>query len=307
MADISVKIGDLKFNTPVLTGAGPNVRDHRIINKVMKTRVGGVVSKTFSMRAAEYPKPAMFNTVCGGMINCETWLEKSTEECITDYEKVDRGNAPFIVSIGYSIDDMRKLGPMIQERLKPDAIEFSTHYQDQSVEDLVSIAAALRESVSIPIWMKLSPDQPFLESIVSKAEKFVDGFVAVNSLGPALDFNIDKGKPGLGSDEGYGWLSGPPLLPVALQTVHRISTVTDKPIIGVGGISCGEDAIKFLMVGASAVQVCTKAILKGPKTYENIANEMEQWLDEKGYESVEQVKNLYRHAVMDRKGLTRNK
>lgn len=302
MADIRTRVGTIEFPTPVLTGAGPNVRDHQIINKVLGTRIGGIVTKTFSTSPANYPKPAVTKTTCNGLLNCETWSEKGPEDCLSDYEKIQRDSVPVVVSIGYSIEDMQTLGPLVEQRLTPDAIEFSTHYQDQAVEDLVSIASALRQSVNTAVWMKISPGQANLESILEATHDIVDAYVAVNSLGPALDFNIEKGRPSLGSPQGYGWLSGPPLLPLALQTVHRIAAATDKPIVGVGGISTGEDAIKFLMAGASAVQVCSAAILGGTTTYARIADEIEHWLDEHNYASISDIQGMYKRAVMATEG-----
>ncbi|MDC7125871.1 MAG: hypothetical protein PQJ46_09895, partial [Spirochaetales bacterium] len=121
----------------------------------------------------------------------------------------------------------------------------------------------------------------------------VDGFVAVNSLGPALDFDPVKCKPSLGSEWGQGWMSGSPLMPIALGVVYRVSQLVTKPIIGVGGISSGIDAVKFLMAGAIAVQVCTAAISGGPNTYGKIAQEISDWLDENNYNNISEIQGKY--------------
>ncbi len=300
MANITATVGDLRFPTPILTAAGPNVRDHKIVNSILQTRIGGIVTKTFSVEAAQYPKPAIAKTVGDGLLNCETWSEKSADDFLADLHKVERNATPFIVSVGYSVEDMKQLGPVIERDIKPDAIEFSTHYQDQAIDGLVAITRALRESVSIPIWMKISPHQPRLDAIIEATKDLVDAYVAVNSLGPALDFNVERGKPALGSPQGYGWLSGPPLLPIALHTVHRIRLITETPIVGVGGVSSGEDAIKFIMAGARAVQVCSAAISGGPETYARIADELDDWLDRHNIASLDEVRDRYLHAVENR-------
>jgi dihydroorotate dehydrogenase len=95
-------------------------------------------------------------------------------------------------------------------------------------------------------------------------------------------------------------MSGPPVLPLALSTVYRIAAVQPKPVIGVGGVSCGEDAIKFFMAGASLVQVCTAALRKGPGIYGKIAEEINSWLDLHGYSSLEDIRGLYRRNVGSR-------
>jgi heterodisulfide reductase subunit A-like polyferredoxin len=82
------------------------------------------------------------------------------------------------------------------------------------------------------------------------------------------------------------------LKPIALRAVYDAARTVDIPIIGVGGISRGTDAIEFMMAGASAVQVCTAAITKGPEVFGKIAREMDAWLDLHGYASARDVIGL---------------
>jgi ferredoxin len=96
----------------------------------------------------------------------------------------------------------------------------------------------------------------------------------------------------MGSKQGYGWLSGPALKPLALRCVFDVVQSVDLPVIGVGGISKGIDAIEFFMVGAQAVGVCTAAILRGPSIYGKIVREIDAWLDEHGYNSIEEIRGL---------------
>jgi ferredoxin len=96
----------------------------------------------------------------------------------------------------------------------------------------------------------------------------------------------------LGSEEGEGWLSGAAIRPIAMRCIAEIAKVTNLPVIAVGGVSTGEDAIEFMMAGASAVQVCTAAILEGQTVYGRIVGEMDRWLDNHGYDSVEDIQGL---------------
>ena len=101
----------------------------------------------------------------------------------------------------------------------------------------------------------------------------------INSFGPCLGIDIETGLPYMGSKEGYGWLSGPAIRPLALRCVYDAARAVHVPIFGVGGIAAGRDAAEMLMAGASAVQVCTAAILQGPKVYGKIAGELNKFLD----------------------------
>ncbi len=284
-----------------MPAAGPNVKNSGLMIAAAEKGAGAVVSKTFSVKPAEDPRPTMKKTVSGGLLNCETWLEDSYENFLYELKKVRQETSePLIVSIGYSADDVAFLGSLLEKEIQPDAIEFSTHYTGSSIDPLLKVADSLKSSVKVPVLMKLSPGFPAIEELVREADSIVDGFVAVNSIGPALDFDPVKCRPSLGSEWGQGWLSGPPLMPIALGLVYRLSEIAAKPIIGVGGISSGIDAVKFLMAGASLVQVCTAAIHGGPATYGQIASGLSEWLDSNGYASIAEIRNMYKENIKKR-------
>ncbi len=301
MADLASTVCGIEFPNPVMPAAGPNVKTAELMIKAAELGAGAVVSKTFSAVPASDPRPTMKKTVCGGLLNCETWLEDTYQNFIPELKKVksaacaeDDGNrVPLIISIGYSAQDVEFLGKLIEKEIRPDAIEFSTHYTGNDIKPLIGVAESLKKASDIPVWMKVSPGFPDLEALVQAAEPFVDAFVAVNSYGPALDFNPSLCRKSLGSEWGQGWMSGPPLLPIALGIVYRISKIVGKPVIGVGGISSGIDAVKFIMAGASLVQVCTAAIREGPSVYGSISLEISQWLESNGYNSLLEIKGKY--------------
>ncbi|MCD6501407.1 4Fe-4S binding protein [bacterium] len=297
MADIEVKICGIEFKNPVMPAAGPNVRSSELIMKAVEGGAGGIVTKTISVKPAKDPRPTIQNAVCRGLMNCETWSETAAEEFIADCRGLKDAGVPLIASIGYRPEEVELLGPLVERELSPDAIEFSTHYVGRSTEPIVEIASRLKAAVSVPIFMKVSPNFPDIEGLAKAVSPHVDGFVAINSFGPVLDFDPETARPYLGSDSGQGWLSGPPILPLALRVVHQITGVSDKPVIGVGGISRGIDAIKFFMAGASAVQVCSAAIRDGHGVYGKIAREIAEWLDAHGYSSIEEIKGLYEKTL----------
>ena len=171
----------------------------------------------------------------------------------------------------------------------------------RSVDPLIEIARALRAAVSVPIWMKISPNFPDIEALAVGVSPVVDCFVAINSYGPVLDFDVETGAPLLGSPNGQGWLSGPPILPIALRVVYQIASVQPKPVIGVGGIEKGLDAIKFFMAGASAVQVCSAAIRNGHGAYGKVAQEMDDWLEKHGHSSVTEIQGRYSTQLRERR------
>ncbi|MFW5729751.1 MAG: 4Fe-4S binding protein, partial [Spirochaetota bacterium] len=254
---------------------------------------GGLVAKTVSTRPARDPRPSIRRATGQGLLNCETWSEIPVEEYLDDLREAKKSGVPVIASIGYTPEEVSTLGRLIEREVHPDGFEFSTHYSGASIDPLVQVARSLREAVEAPVWMKVSPGCADIEGLARKASEYVDGFVAVNSYGPVLDFDPETAEPLLGSPGGIAWLSGAPIRTIALRTVHQMAQVTERPIIGVGGVEGGVDAVKLIMAGASLVQVCSAAIQKGHGVYGRIAGEITEWLDEHGYSSVEEIRGRF--------------
>lgn len=297
MATLDQKINGVAFSNPVLTAAGPNVGTLERMIAAIEGGAGGIVTKTVSVKPAKDPRPTISRTPLHGLYNCETWSERTYEDFLPEYREIKDRKVPLIVSIGYSPEDMAFLGRVLMEDINPDIIEFSTHYTGKSLDPLLEVARALKKEVTCPVWMKISPQTPEVETLAREASPYVDGFVAINSLGPVLDFDIERVSPLLGSSYGQGWMSGPAILPIALRMVYQISRAQSKPVIGVGGIRQGSDAIKFLMAGASLVQICTAALTEGPSIYGKVAREIREWMDSHNFENLQQLRGLYMKRV----------
>jgi len=141
------------------------------------------------------------------------------------------------------------------------------------------------------IFPNQSPFTPNIPELVKELEKVgVDGIVATNTIGPALHIDIETGLPIVGGPNGYGWMSGPALKPLALAVVAEAAKNTKLPIIGVGGISKGTDVIEYFMAGASAVQICTAALVEGFGVFRRIEKEIKDWLKRHGYDSILDIK-----------------
>ncbi len=292
---LSVEVLNLKFRNPVIPAAGPNVGSGKMVQRTAQGGAGGLLTKTISSVPAPVPHPNMVRFGKDNLLNTELWSELSPEawfehEYDISLNAAHEFNLPLIGSIGYTAQDLASLGPRLEQK-GLNVIEFSIHYLDEN--RIVETAQALRNAVSIPIVAKLSPHSGDLGEIAKILDPYVDGFTCINSFGPTLMIDIEHGNSPLGSQYGYGWLSGPAIKPLAVRSVFEVARVTNKPVIGVGGITCGEDVIEFFMAGASLVEVCTSAILKGADVYGKIAAETAQWLDVHGYHDIEEIKGLY--------------
>ncbi|HCS39275.1 MAG TPA: diguanylate cyclase [Anaerolineaceae bacterium] len=297
MENVNLNVLVLKhnFRNPVIPAAGPNVGSGKMVQRAAQGGAGGLLTKTISSLAAQVPHPNMARFGKDNLLNTELWSELSPEDWFTHEYDISLDIAheyqiPLIASVGYTAQDLATLGPRLEQK-GIDIIEFSIHYLDE--KRVVETAQALRNAVSIPIVAKLSQHSGDLGEIATLLNPYVDGFTCINSFGPTLMIDIETGTSPLGSQNGYGWLSGPSIKPLAIRSVFEVARVTDKPVIGVGGVICGEDVIEFFMAGASLVEVCTAAILKGPDVYGKIAAETAQWLESHGYHDIEEIKGLY--------------
>ena len=139
----------------------------------------------------------------------------------------------------------------------------------------------------VPLWVKLSPNTPDLVAIAGAAiEAGADALVLVNTVvGLAID--IENRSAALGN--GGGGVSGPGILPIALRAVYECRVAYPQiPIVGVGGISSGEDAVAMMMAGANAVEVGT-ATFANPRAPWVIQNQLEKWLKKHGVSSVSEI------------------
>jgi dihydroorotate dehydrogenase subfamily 1 len=160
------------------------------------------------------------------------------------------------------------------------------------ISPIINALRAAKAAADVPVFMKLSPHPNIQEIAIALEHAGADGLVMINSFGPCLSIDLETGLPLMGSKDGFGWLSGAAIKPLALRCVYEAARVVKIPIFGVGGVSNGRDAAEMFMAGASAVQVCTEAILRGPGVYAKIAKELEAFLDGHGYKSVAEIKGL---------------
>ncbi len=292
MADLRVEVCGIQFKNPVLPAAGPPTWNGEAMVACAEGGAGGIVAKTISTTAADVPEPCMAQVGKASMLNTELWSELPPEQFIEkEYARAREAELPLIISMGYSAEQISELAP----KVKPfaDAVELSTHYIGEDPAPMIAAIKAAKETLDVPVIVKLSPLGREMKAAAQAAQDAgADAIAAINSLGPCLGIDLETGLPLLGSKEGYGWLSGQSVKPLALRCVFDIARTVDLPIFGVGGIFRGTDALEMFMVGASAVQICTAAILRGPGIFGKIVREMDQWLDDHGYASVNDVKGL---------------
>jgi len=298
MAKLNVTICGIEFVNPVMPAAGPPVKDGAMCVAAAQGGAGGIVTKTISVKPADVPRPCMAE-VKGGFLNTELWSELPKEQWLeSEYKLAQQTGLPILIGLGYTAEQISELAPLVAPYAT--ALELSTHYVGNDISPIINALKAAKQAVDIPVFMKMSPHPNIQEIAKAVEEAGADGLVMINSFGPCFGIDLETGLPLMGSQEGYGWLSGAAIKPLALRCIYDAARVVNIPIIGVGGVTCGRDVAEMFMAGASAVQVCTEAILKGPSVYGKIVKELNEFLDSHGYRSVEEIKGLTLRKMAER-------
>ena len=160
------------------------------------------------------------------------------------------------------------------------------------------VTHAVRRQTDLPLIVKLSPNVTDIVSMAAAvADAGADAVTLINTF-PAMRIDVATRRPALGW--GSGGMSGPALKPIALRMVYQVARALDIPIIGCGGIRCGEDAAEFLMAGASAVQVGTATFLN-PSAPLEVIEGLEEFMRREHLEDVGEIVGV---ALPDRLGTT---
>jgi len=171
-----------------------------------------------------------------------------------------------------------------------DMLELVNGYTEAG--DLTELLRAIKRTVRIPVIAKVNGNWKDTDEIAAACEMAgADAITAIDSIGPTYRVDIATGQPLIGGS-GYGYLTGAPILPIALRYVHDIAAKTRKDLIGLGGVTTPEAAMEMLMAGATACGVCTAAIVKGPGVFRELTEGLSRLMDQYGYPDIPSVSRV---------------
>jgi dihydroorotate dehydrogenase (NAD+) catalytic subunit len=270
MTDLSVEIGSLKLKNPVMTASGTFGFGSEMAEIFDLSKLGAVVVKSTSLEARRGNNTPRIAETAGGILNAIGLQNGGVADYIENKVPLLRKyDTPIIVNlVGYSVDDYVSLAEMSSDAGAADALEINIscpnvkHGCDFAVEPSLTfdLIKSVRSVTTLPIITKLSPN---VTSVVPIAKAAVDGgsdaLSMINTvLGTAIDARTRKFKLA----NITGGLSGPAIKPIALRIVWQThQALPNVPIIGMGGIINAEDAIEFILAGATAVAVGTATFM----------------------------------------------
>lgn len=297
MADLNVKINNLNFKNPVMTASGTFGYGLEFADLVPLDELGGIIVKGTTLLPREgndYPRMA---ETASGMLNCVGLQNKGVDYfCSKIYPQIKDIDTNMIVNVsGNSAESYAACAQRIDELDRIPAIELNISCPNVkeggmafgvTCEGAASIVKAVRAAYHKTLIVKLSPNVTDIAAIARACEaEGADAVSLINTLmGMAVD--IEKRQPLLSIRT--GGLSGPAVKPVALRMVYDVAHAVKIPVVGLGGISSAEDAIEFLMCGATAIEIGT-ANFVDPTVTKKVKDGLNTWLDAHGCTSVRDI------------------
>ena len=297
MACLETRIGNLCLKNPVMTASGTFGYGIEYQDFIRLEDLGGIIGKGTTLRPREgndYPRMA---ETPSGMLNCVGLQNKGVDYfCSEIYPKIRDIGTHMIVNVsGSSPEDYAECAARIDALERIPAIELNIscpNVRDGGMafgvtcEGASSVVRAVRKAYHKTLIVKLSPNVTDIVSIARAVEdEGADAVSLINTLmGTAIDIERRRRMLSIGT----GGLSGPCVKPVALRMVWQVAHAVGIPVVGLGGISSAEDAIEFLMAGASAVEIGTANFLD-PAVSVKVVRGIDAWLDAHGCASVRDI------------------
>ena len=293
--DLRVDLGPLSLANPVMTASGTFGYGAEFSNLVPLQRLGAVVVKGISREPrAGNPPPRIVETPCG-MLNAIGLENVGLEQFICQKMPFLRscGCRVIVNILGDTIEEYATLARELTQVDGIDGIEVNISCPNVkkggvafgTVPDMAAaVTQAVKAATTLPVIVKLSPNVTDIVAMAIAVEHSgADAISLINTLiGMAID--VQTRRPRLANI--IGGLSGPAIKPIALRMVWQVANAVSIPVIGIGGIGTAEDAIEFLLAGATAVQVGT-ANFYNPNAAEQIIIGIEQYLHRWGEDSVQ--------------------
>jgi dihydropyrimidine dehydrogenase (NAD+) subunit PreA len=314
MTSLSVTQSNVKFINPFILASGPPTRNGEMIAKAFDAGWAGAVTKTICLNyeSMNNVSPRLWGFSNGynniGLKNIELISDKSPQDWVQEiyYLKNNYPDRIIIASISataYDLKDWQYLAVIMQDA-GADILELNLSCPHGLPEkgmgnaccDVPKISAqvtkAVREVSKIPVWVKLSPNVTDIKYLADIClESGADSITAINTVKCFAGVDINTGKPKLdvNGKSAYGGLSGSLIKPIALKAVSEIALLFGCEISAVGGINCWEDAVEFMLLGATTIQLCTKVMFEGIDSLNSLKQGLKNYLETHNYNCLKEI------------------
>ena len=304
MATLNVNLCGVHLPSPLILASGILGTEAELMARVARVGAGAVTAKSCSLQPrAGHPNPTVLAWE-HGLINAvglaNPGVEAEVEELVRTKVLLKPLGAALIASVfADTVENFARVAARVADAA-PDLLEvniscpnvhdeFGTPFAADAGA-AAEVTAAVHEVVMgrLPVLVKLSPNVTNIAAIARAVEAAgADGISAINTL-TGMVIDVQARRPILANRS--GGLSGPAIRPLAVRCVYEIYQAVQVPIVGIGGVSCGRDAIEMILAGATAVGIGSAVYEEGPQVFGRIAGEMTALMEELGYERVEEMR-----------------
>jgi dihydroorotate dehydrogenase (NAD+) catalytic subunit len=291
-------IGSIKLERPTILASGILGISLDVFNRIYHAGAGAVVTKSLSKEPWEgYANPTIFSVKGDGWLNAVGLSNPGA----TNFAKMIESNkdVPIIVSLVGSIEDDFEFMIKQFENTKVLAFELNLscpHVAKVGLEvgddpELVKkIVKTVKSSTDVPVIAKVGLGTTnYLDTVDAACKSGIDAITAINTL-RAMAIDVETKRPILSNK--IGGLSGTPIKPIAVRCVYEISSQHKIPIIGCGGISSWDDAIEFILAGASAIQIGSAVGDNWIQVFDEINKGILQYMEKNGFSKIEEMVGL---------------
>ncbi len=300
MADLGVEWAGLRLRNPFLLASGIWGESGESLADAYRAGAGGVITKSIGAAPREgYPNPTVESYGTWGMLNAMGLPNPGIDEYPKEVEIARAAGAPVVGSVfAGSAEEFGRLGERMAA-LGVVALELNLscpHAEGFGTEvggtpaDVERIVREVVDRVRVPVIAKITPNSVDPAALALAAER--GGAAAVSAINTVrgLAIDVDLRRPVLA--HGLGGLSGPAIKPVGLACVWQIFEKVTIPVIGVGGIATGRDALEYVLAGARTLEVGTAVAVEGAPVFARLNRELSTLLDELGYARLSEAVGL---------------
>ena len=284
-ADLSVNLGALRLSNPIVAASGTFGYGVEFAHLVDLNRLGGIVVKGLSLEPmAGAAAPRLCDTP-SGMLNAVGLQNVGVRAFVAEKLPALRQYRTAVIAnvFGCTVEEYVGVIRILEDAEGLAGYELNIScpntahggMQFGSDPQLVSeVVSAARQAALRPLWVKLSPNVTDIGAIAKAAEQAGADALTVANTYQAMSINVQTRKSRLGRVT--GGLSGPAIKPITLRLVYEVSRAVKIPVVGLGGVEKAEDALEYIIAGASAVQVGT-ANFSQPRVCEDILDRLERY------------------------------
>lgn len=292
----SVEICKINFKNPVIAASGTFGFATEYEKYIDLDKLGGICTKGLTLNKKEGNEGIRILETSSGILNSVGLQNPGIDEFLESYIlKMQKIKSVVIANLGGNNIEEYVLGAKKLNQEGIDMIELNISCPNvkeggmafgMDSKNAGIVVREVKKVVKKPLIVKLSPNAPYLEKVAATVEE--EGADAISMINTIAGMAIDIKKRKTVFENRIAGLSGPAIKPIAISMVNRVSKVVEIPIIGMGGITTGKDAIEFIMAGASAIQVGTANFI-APNQSLKIIEQIDEFLKEEKIKNIEEI------------------